>query len=75
MSAVGMVMNTISLMEHLIGFVRLAKFDGPPYGGVGCVFDWDSFPVSNFARVFELARASRLHVAWSNEAVEEEPRP
>jgi hypothetical protein len=68
--AVGTGMNTDSLVEHAIGLVNRAERDGVPYGDVWCVFDRDSFPESNFARAFELARAHRMHVAWSNEAFE-----
>jgi hypothetical protein len=68
--AVGTGMNTDSLVQHAIDLVSQAERDGIPYGDVWCVFDRDSFPESNFARAFELARAHRLHIAWSNEAFE-----
>lgn len=68
--AVGTGMNTDSLVEHALALAARAARSDSPYGDVWCVFDRDSFPDANYSRAFELARANRLHVAWSNEAFE-----
>jgi len=68
--AVGTGLNTDRLVEEAIDQVSREARKGTPYGDVWCVFDRDSFPESNYARAFELARTHRFHVAWSNEAFE-----
>jgi hypothetical protein len=66
--AVGTGLNTDRLVEETIDLV--SRESRTPYGDVWCVFDRDSFPESNYARAFDLARTHRFHVAWSNEAFE-----
>ena len=68
--AVGTGLNTDRLVEEAIDRVSRESRMGTPYGDVWCVFDRDSFPESNYARAFDLARTHRFHVAWSNEAFE-----
>jgi hypothetical protein len=68
--AVGTGLNTDRLVEEAIDRVSRESRKGTPYGDVWCVFDRDSFPESNYARAFDLARTHRFHVAWSNEAFE-----
>jgi len=68
--AIGTGLNTDHLVEHAVELVSRESRKGTPYGDVWCVFDRDSFPESNYARAFDLARTHRFHVAWSNEAFE-----
>jgi hypothetical protein len=68
--AVGTGLSTDRLVEQAIDLVSRDSRKGTPYGHVWCVFDRDSFPESNYARAFDLARTHRFHVAWSNETFE-----
>lgn len=65
--AVGTGMNTDSLVEHAIDLKSKARL---PYNEIWCVFDRDSFPLANYDRAFQLARANGIKVAWTNEAFE-----
>ena len=67
---VGMGMNTDGLVEEAIKFKGIAVKECQPYNEVWCVFDRDSFPLGNYIRAFELARANGIKVAWANEAFE-----
>lgn len=67
---VGTGMNTDSLVEEAIKSATQASQAGQPYSEVWCVFDRDSFPMSNYCRAFDLARANGIRVAWANEAFE-----
>lgn len=67
---VGTGMNTDSLVEEAIKLSRQADQAGQPYSEVWCVFDRDSFPLENYCRAFDLARARGIRVAWANEAFE-----
>lgn len=64
--AIGTGLNTDHLVERAVELVSRESRKGTPYGDVWCVFDRDSFPESNYARAFDLARTHRFHVAWSN---------
>lgn len=66
----GTGMNTDSLVEEAMGLATKAVKACQPYSQVWCVFDRDSFPLENYHRAFELARANGLKVAWANEAFE-----
>jgi len=68
--ALGIGMNTDSLVEEAIRLKQEATAAGRPYNEIWCVMDRDSFPLENYARAFELARNSRIHIAWANEAFE-----
>lgn len=67
---VGTGMNTDSLVEEAIRHTGVAECAGKPFSEVWCVFDRDSFPMHNFDRAFQLARNSRIKLAWTNEAFE-----
>jgi hypothetical protein len=67
---VGMGMNTDSLVEEAIRRKAEAVELGSPYHEVWCVFDRDDFPLANYHRAFELARAQGLKIAWANQAFE-----
>jgi hypothetical protein len=66
---VGTAINTDSLVGHAIDLLSRAERDGALSGDV-CVLDRDSFPESNFALGFELARVNRLNIAWFSKAFE-----
>jgi hypothetical protein len=66
----GTGMNTDSLVEEAMKFHTKAVRAGQPYNEVWCVFDRDDFPLTNYHRAFELARANGIKVAWANEAFE-----
>jgi hypothetical protein len=66
----GTGMNTDSLVEEAIRRTSRAAHDGQPYNEAWCVFDRDSFPLENYCRAFQLARANGIRVAWANEAFE-----
>jgi hypothetical protein len=66
----GMGMNTDSLVEQATLRKDKAARSGKPCNGVWCVFDRDSFPLENYDRAFQRARAEGIKVAWSNEAFE-----
>jgi hypothetical protein len=68
--SVGTGMNTDSLVEQAINLKDKAVRACQPYNDVWCVFDRDSFPLANYDRAFQLARANGVKVAWSNEAFE-----
>jgi RloB-like protein len=63
-------MNTDSLIEAAIESERKALKNKQPYSQVWCVFDRDDFPLRNYMRAFELARANNIETAWTNEAFE-----
>jgi len=67
---VGTGMNTDSLVEKAGELKEQAVRTGEPYNEVWCVFDRDSFPLRNYDRAFQLARANGIKVAWANEAFE-----
>src|ERR1043165_4547536 len=68
--ALGTGMNTDSLVEEAIRLKQKAAEEGQPYNDVWCVLDRDDFPLKNYARAFDLARNSRIRIAWANEAFE-----
>lgn len=68
--AVGTGRNTDSLVEEAIRLKVKAVERCSPYHEVWCVFDRDDFPLANYHRAFELARANGLKIAWTNEAFE-----
>jgi hypothetical protein len=68
--ALGTGMNTDSLIENAIKRGENAVREGQPYNQIWCVFDRDSFPLTNYDRAFQLARANGIKVAWANEAFE-----
>lgn len=49
--AVGTGLSTDRLVEQAIDLVSRDSRKGTPYGHVWCVFDRDSFPESNYARI------------------------
>lgn len=67
---VGTGMNTDSLVEEAIRLKVEAVRACQPYCEVWCVFDRDSFPLANYDRAFQLARANGIKIAWANEAFE-----
>lgn len=67
---VGTGRNTDSLVEAAIAARDKALKSKTPYSEVWCVFDRDSFPMKNYARAFDLALASKIRLAWANEAFE-----
>jgi hypothetical protein len=67
---IGTGANTDSLVEDAIQRKTEACRRHEPFNEVWCVFDRDSFPVQNYHRAFELARANRIRIAWTNEAFE-----
>lgn len=67
---VGTGMNTDSLVEEAMKLKDRAAVACQPYNEVWCVFDRDSFPLTNYHRAFELARANGIKMAWANEAFE-----
>jgi len=68
---VGTGMNTDSLMEEAIRRKEAAETAKAPYEAVWVVFDKDDFPLQNFNRAFDLARAHpTIHACWSNECFE-----
>jgi hypothetical protein len=67
---VGTGMNTDSLVEEAIRLKDMATQACQPCSEVWCVFDRDSFPLANYDRAFQLARANGVKVAWANEAFE-----
>ena len=68
--AVGTGMNTDSLVEEAMKWKETAERAAQPYSEVWCVFDRDDFPLGNYSRAFELARANGIKAAWANEAFE-----
>jgi hypothetical protein len=70
LQVVGTGMNTDSLVQAAIEFVEKARKNKNPYSQTWCVFDRDSFPLENYARAFQLARAHNIETAWTNEAFE-----
>jgi hypothetical protein len=67
---VGTGMNTDSLVEEAMRLKNVAAANARPYNEVWCVLDRDDFPLRNYARTFELARNSKIRIAWANEAFE-----
>jgi hypothetical protein len=67
---VGTGMNTDSLVEEAMKLKTKADGARQPYNEVWCVLDRDDFPLANYHRAFELARANGIKVAWANEAFE-----
>ena len=68
---VGTGMNTDSLMEEAIRRKEEAENAKAPYEAIWVVFDKDSFPLQNFNRAFDLAKAhSTIRACWSNECLE-----
>jgi hypothetical protein len=67
---VGTGMNTDSLVAEAIRLKDIAAQACQPYSEVWCVFDRDSFPLENYDRAFQMARAKGIKVAWANEAFE-----
>src|SRR5260370_2446722 len=67
---VGAGMNTDSLVGEAVRRKQRATAEDQPYNEVWCVLDRDNFPLATYARTFELARNSNVHVAWANEAFE-----
>ena len=68
---IGTGMNTDSLMENAIRKAEEARSEGAPYERVWVVFDKDDFPLKNFNRAFDLARAhNEITPCWSNECFE-----
>jgi hypothetical protein len=68
--AVGTGMNTDSLVEEAITLKHQQETERRPYHEIWCVLDRDSFPLSNYARAFDLARKANIRIAWANEAFE-----
>jgi hypothetical protein len=68
--AVGAGMNTDSLVEYAVELRDDASRTGKPFNEVWCVFDRDSFPLANYNRAFQMARANSIKVTWANEAFE-----
>lgn len=66
----GTGMNTDSLIQMAVDTRNKAIKKKTPYSEVWCVFDRDSFPIRNYAKAFELARANKIKTAWTNEAFE-----
>jgi hypothetical protein len=66
----GTGMNTDSLVAKAGNLKEQAASQGEPFNEVWCVFDRDSFPLHNYDRAFQLARAHGIKVAWANEAFE-----
>lgn len=62
--------NTDSLIQVAIDTRDKAVNKKTPYSEVWCVFDRDSFPINNYSRAFDLARAHKIKTAWTNEAFE-----
>ena len=63
--------NTDSLMEDAIARTKAARASRAPYESVWVVFDKDDFPLGNFNRAFDLARAwNEIIPCWSNECFE-----
>jgi hypothetical protein len=68
---VGTGKNTDSLMEEAIKRKEQAEQSKSPYEQIWVVFDRDSFPLQNFNRAFDLARAHpTIRACWSNECFE-----
>lgn len=67
---VGTGMNTDSLVKAAIEAKEKARKGGLFYSQVWCVFDRDNFPLKNYSIAFELARANKIELAWTNEAFE-----
>ena len=68
---VGTGMNTDTLMEEAIRLKEAAETAKAPYEAVWVVFDKDDFPLQNFNRAFDLARAhANIWACWSNECFE-----
>jgi len=68
---VGTGMSTDSLMEEAIRRKEKAENAKAPYEQIWVVFDKDDFPMQNFNRAFDLARAHPTILAcWSNECFE-----
>jgi len=68
--ALGMGMNTDSLVENAIARKKEAAGRGQPFNQIWCVFDRDNFSAQKFNRAFDLANNQDISVAWSNEAFE-----
>lgn len=68
---VGTGMNTDSLMEEAIRRKEAAEKAKAPYEAIWVVFDKNSFPLQDFNRAFELAKAHLIiRACWSNECFE-----
>jgi hypothetical protein len=67
---VGTGMNTDSLVEEAIRLKDKRETEHQPYFEIWCVLDRDNFPLSNYARAFDLARKANIRIAWANEAFE-----
>lgn len=68
---VGTGMNTDSLMEEAIRRKAEAEQAKAPYEEIWVVFDRDNFPLQNFNRAFDLAKAHPdIRACWSNECFE-----
>jgi len=69
-SVLGTGMNTDSLVEKAIEKMEASAKSGRAYNDVWCVFDRDSFPLTNYSRAFQIAENNKVKVAWANEAFE-----
>ena len=68
---VGTGANTDSLLEQAIDRKQKAEKAKTPYEQIWVVFDKDDFPLQNFNRAFDLARAHpTINACWSNECFE-----
>ncbi|WP_319403615.1 RloB family protein [uncultured Anaeromusa sp.] len=66
-SVQGLGFNTLSLVQAAI---KIRDDDATGFDQVWCVFDKDSFPMTNVSRAFSLAKKEDIHIAYSNEAFE-----
>jgi hypothetical protein len=63
--AVGEGYNTVTLVQRAVELSREEEYDQ-----VWCVFDKDDFPAQDFNNAIQIAEASGLKVAYSNQAFE-----
>lgn len=64
--AIGMGMNTISLVEKTIAIKESYENNGEEFDQVWCVMDKDNFPDNNFNRGIKLAKDNNINIAYSN---------
>lgn len=67
---IGSGMNTRSLVELAVRFMRQAQKEKNPFHEIWVVFDRDSFSVKQINEAYGLARANGIKVVFSNEAFE-----
>jgi hypothetical protein len=63
-------MNTDSLVERAKTRKHQAERRKQPFNEVWCVFDRDSFSISNFNRALRLGESYGIRIAYSNQAFE-----